>query len=67
MFTLYKMTFYLKFLSLTVKFGPNKNIILKFFLIKILNYNKLTNKNKILLEKISLEKIVLEDCYITAE
>ena len=61
------MTFYLKFLSLTVKFGPNKNIILKFFLIKILNYNKLTNKNKILLEKISLEKIVLEDCYITAE
>ena len=67
MFTLYKMTFYLKFLSLTVKFGPNKNIILKFFLIKILNYNKLTNRNKILLEKISLEKIVLEDCYITAE
>ena len=61
------MTFYLKFLSLTVKFGPNKNIILKFFLIKILNYNKLTNRNKILLEKISLEKIVLEDCYITAE
>ena len=61
------MTFYLKFLSLTVKFGPNKNIILEFFLIKILNYNKLTNRNKILLEKISLEKIVLEDCYITAE
>ena len=24
MFTLYKMTFYLKFLSLTVKFGRNK-------------------------------------------
>ena len=67
MFTLYKMTFYLKFLSLTVKFGPNKNIILKFFFFKILNYNKLTNKNKILLKKISLEKIVLEDCYITAE
>ena len=61
------MTFYLKFLSLTVKFGPNKNIIFKIFFLKILNYNKLTNKNKILLEKISLEKIVLEDCYITAE
>ena len=58
MFTLYKMTFYLKFLGLTVKFGPNKNIILNFFFL-ILNYNKL--------EKISLEKIVLEDCYITAE
>ena len=27
MFTLYKMTFYLKFLSLTVKFGKNKNKI----------------------------------------
>ena len=60
------MTFYLKFLSLTVKFGPNKNIF-KIFFLKILNYNKLTNRNKILLEKISLEKIVLEDCYITAE
>ena len=67
MFTLYKITFYLKFLSLTVKFGPNKNIKSKFFFIKILSYNKLTNRNKILLEKISLEKIVLEDCYITAE
>ena len=27
MFTLYKVTFYLKFLSLTVKFGQNKNKI----------------------------------------
>ena len=27
MFTLYKMIFYLEFLSLTVKFGQNKNKI----------------------------------------
>ena len=27
MFTLYKMIFYLKFLSLTVKFGQNRNKI----------------------------------------
>ena len=47
MFTLYKMTFYLKFLSLTVKFGRNK--------IKIANkknYNKLTDRIKIEVEEI---------------
>ena len=31
------------------------------------NYNKLTNRIKVIVEEISWEKIVLEDCYITAE
>ena len=51
MFTLYKVTFFLKFLSLTAKFGQNKN----------------TNRIKIKVEVISKKKIVLEHCYITEE
>ena len=55
------MTFCLKFLSLTVKIGQNKNKIGN------ISYKELTHKIRILLEKISEEKIVLEDCYIKAE
>ena len=57
MFTLYKVTFYHKFLSLTVKFGQNKN--------KIDNIKIIIHKIKV--EEISQKKIVLENYYITAE
>ena len=50
------MTFYLKFLSPTVKVERDKY---KIDNIKI--YKKLTDRIKIILEKISEEKIVLED------
>ena len=48
MFTLYKMTFYLKFFSLTVKVGQNK-----YKIGNIKNYNELTNRIRIKLEKMS--------------
>ena len=48
MFTLKKMTFYLKFLTLTVKVGQNKN---KIDDIKI--YDELTSRIRIILRKIS--------------
>ena len=48
MFTLYKMIFYLKFLSLTVKVGQNKNKIGD----KKKNYNELTNRIIIIVEEI---------------
>ena len=51
MFTLYKMTFYLKFLSLTVKVGQNKNKIGDKK--KKKNYNELTNRIIIIVEEIS--------------
>ena len=54
------MTFYLKFLSPTVKVERDK---CKIDNIKI--YKKLTDRIKIILEKISEEKIVLEDIYIS--
>ena len=59
MFTFFKMIFYLKFLSLTVKFGQNKNNIDN---IKII-INLLTEL------KSSLKRYPkrLEDCYTTTE
>ena len=54
------MTFYLKFLSPTAKVERDKY---KIDNIKI--YKKLTDRIKIILEKISEEKIVLEDIYIS--
>ena len=59
MFTFFKMIFYLKFLSLMVKFGQNKNNIDN---IKII-INLLTEL------KSSLKRYPkrLEDCYITTE
>ena len=54
------MTLYLKFLSPTAKVERDKY---KIDNIKI--YKKLTDRIKIILEKISEEKIVLEDIYIS--
>ena len=45
MLTLYKMIFYLKFLSHTVNFGQNKDKI-----DNIKNYNNPTNRIKIIVE-----------------
>ena len=61
MFTLYKMTFYLNFLVSRSRSSETKTSLTKE------NYYKPTDGIKIILEKISEEKIVLEDRYISAE
>ena len=62
MFTVYKMTFYLKFLSLTVKVERNRN---KIDNLKII-INLLTG-SKSYLKRHLKKKIIFEDCRITAE